>query len=217
MVAGVTAQPPLFDFTAADGVRHEVWRVPEADAPALAAGLRGDPRALHRRWPPSRGQRLPHAPGAEGRGARRARPVPRRRLPRLPDAGAALPPRRARPQRPHAGGVPGRAGRAVHGEPRTAPAAPVRRGLVAMYLDGALVDASISARRPPAPAPDAVLDVSRLQDGVLTPLLGIADVRTDKRIDFVGGIRGTGGARAAGRRRRVRRGLLAVSRCRWTT
>jgi uncharacterized protein (DUF1015 family) len=35
------------------------------------------------------------------------------------------------------------------------------------------------------------LDVSRLQDTVLTPLLGIGDVRTDKRIDFIGGARGT--------------------------
>jgi uncharacterized protein (DUF1015 family) len=34
--------------------------------------------------------------------------------------------------------------------------------------------------------------VSRLQDTVLTPLLGIGDVRSDKRIDFVGGARGTG-------------------------
>jgi uncharacterized protein (DUF1015 family) len=30
-----------------------------------------------------------------------------------------------------------------------------------------------------------------LQDRALDPLLGITDVRTDKRIDFVGGIRGT--------------------------
>ena len=35
------------------------------------------------------------------------------------------------------------------------------------------------------------LDVSVLQDNVLAPLLGIGDPRTDKRIDFVGGIRGT--------------------------
>lgn len=34
------------------------------------------------------------------------------------------------------------------------------------------------------------LDVSILQEHVLAPLLGIADPRTDKRIDFVGGIRG---------------------------
>ena len=34
------------------------------------------------------------------------------------------------------------------------------------------------------------LDVSVLQNEVLTPILGIGDPRTDKRIDFVGGIRG---------------------------
>ena len=34
------------------------------------------------------------------------------------------------------------------------------------------------------------LDVSILQDNLLGPILGIADPRTDKRIDFVGGIRG---------------------------
>lgn len=38
----------------------------------------------------------------------------------------------------------------------------------------------------------ANLDVSVLQKFVLTPLLGIVDPRTDKRIDFVGGIRGLG-------------------------
>lgn len=38
--------------------------------------------------------------------------------------------------------------------------------------------------------PIAVLDVSILQDNLLDPVLGIKDQRTDKRIDFVGGIRG---------------------------
>lgn len=38
--------------------------------------------------------------------------------------------------------------------------------------------------------PAASLDVAYLQEQVLTPLFGIEDVRTDKRIDFVGGIRG---------------------------
>jgi uncharacterized protein (DUF1015 family) len=35
------------------------------------------------------------------------------------------------------------------------------------------------------------LDVSVLQDELLAPILGIQDVRTDKRIDFIGGVRGT--------------------------
>ena len=36
------------------------------------------------------------------------------------------------------------------------------------------------------------LDVSWLQDKILAPMLGIADPRTSKEIDFIGGIRGTG-------------------------
>jgi uncharacterized protein (DUF1015 family) len=44
------------------------------------------------------------------------------------------------------------------------------------------------------PADDPVdgLDVSILQDNLLAPILGIGDPRTDNRIGFVGGIRGTG-------------------------
>lgn len=48
--------------------------------------------------------------------------------------------------------------------------------------------------RPPASGiRDAVaaLDVSILQDTILTPLLGITDPRTDARVDFIGGARGT--------------------------
>ncbi|MFM8231338.1 MAG: DUF1015 domain-containing protein, partial [Chthoniobacterales bacterium] len=39
--------------------------------------------------------------------------------------------------------------------------------------------------------PVSRLDVSLLQDRILAPILGIEDPRTSKRIDFVGGIRGT--------------------------
>jgi uncharacterized protein (DUF1015 family) len=50
------------------------------------------------------------------------------------------------------------------------------------------------------------LDATLLQERVLAPLLGIGDVRTDSRIDFVGGIRGTGELE-----RRVRSGGEAVA------
>lgn len=40
------------------------------------------------------------------------------------------------------------------------------------------------------PTPVAALDVSILQRNLISPVLGIDDPRTDKRIDFVGGIRG---------------------------
>src|SRR5690606_16125009 len=40
--------------------------------------------------------------------------------------------------------------------------------------------------------PIGILDISILSNNILDPLLGIKDQRTDKRIDFVGGIRGLG-------------------------
>jgi uncharacterized protein (DUF1015 family) len=70
------------------------------------------------------------------------------------------------------------------------PAVPERPGDIAMYLEGRWH--TIRARVQPDPR-DAIasLDVSVLQERVLGPILNIADVRTDKRIDFVGGARGT--------------------------
>lgn len=68
---------------------------------------------------------------------------------------------------------------------------PQQRGNWSMYLDGKWYALSLkdeSSR--PAGAVES-LDVSVLQDRLLDPILGIKDVRTDKRIDFVGGIRGT--------------------------
>ena len=50
--------------------------------------------------------------------------------------------------------------------------------------------AASGTRCDPKTAADA-LDVDVLESSILEPLLGIKDVRTDKRIDFVGGIRGT--------------------------
>jgi uncharacterized protein (DUF1015 family) len=44
---------------------------------------------------------------------------------------------------------------------------------------------------PSTRGPVGSLDVSVLQEYLLDPILGIKDVRTDKRIDFIGGIRGT--------------------------
>ena len=52
----------------------------------------------------------------------------------------------------------------------------------------------------------AGLDVSLLSDHLLGPVLGISDLRRDKRIDFVGGIRGL-----AELERRVDSGEMAVA------
>lgn len=66
---------------------------------------------------------------------------------------------------------------------------PSAKGTFSMYLDGEWF-----GLKPNFAVPDSViesLDVSVLETYVLKPILGIEDVRTDKRIDFVGGIRGT--------------------------
>jgi len=66
---------------------------------------------------------------------------------------------------------------------------PARPGEFGMYLRGQWYRLKIS----PALIPDdpvRSLDVSLLADHLIEPTLGIADPRTDTRIDFVGGIRG---------------------------
>lgn len=61
-----------------------------------------------------------------------------------------------------------------------------------MLLDGAWHALRPRAGTFPAGDPVRSLDVAILQDNLLAPVLGIGDPRTDQRIDFVGGIRGTG-------------------------
>jgi uncharacterized protein (DUF1015 family) len=74
--------------------------------------------------------------------------------------------------------------------PQTTPARPASQHDFGMYLDGAWYAlATKSAPGADAPPLDR-LDVKLLSDRLLDPVLGIADPRTDPRIDFVGGIRG---------------------------
>jgi uncharacterized protein (DUF1015 family) len=69
-------------------------------------------------------------------------------------------------------------------------ARPGKKGEVGLYLAGRWY--MLTAHRELLATQDPVerLDVSLLQKHVLTPVLGIDDPRTSKRIDFVGGIRG---------------------------
>ena len=59
-----------------------------------------------------------------------------------------------------------------------------------MYLKGQWYRLAIRPGRIPHNDPVKRLDVSLLQDHLLAPILGIGDPRRDKRIDFIGGIRG---------------------------
>lgn len=68
---------------------------------------------------------------------------------------------------------------------------PQKRHEFCLYIDGKwyLLEAKENSFDPDDPVES--LDVSILQNNLLDPVLGITDPRTDKRIDFVGGIRGT--------------------------
>ncbi len=68
---------------------------------------------------------------------------------------------------------------------------PKAPGNWSMYLRNDWYGLSLPANAPKPEGAVASLDVALLQDRLLAPILGIKDVRTDKRIDFVGGLRGT--------------------------
>ncbi len=68
---------------------------------------------------------------------------------------------------------------------------PPERGHWSMYLDGKWYGLQLSPAATQPAGTVQSLDVSILQDRLLDPILGIKDVRTDKRVDFIGGLRGT--------------------------
>lgn len=187
-VADASRGPALYDVTAPDGIQHEIWRVPAAHARALIDGFAAIPALYiadgHHRaasaWRTHEALKG-EGPGEHARFLAVAFPdnqmqiLPYHRLVR--DLRGQSPEGFLAEVRRHAAVTAG------------GPKAPARRGQVAMYLAGAWHTVTFA----PAPAgtgPAEALDVSRLQDVILAPLLGIADVRTDTRIDFVGGIRG---------------------------
>ena len=67
--------------------------------------------------------------------------------------------------------------------------APAGKGEFGMYLEGTWYQLT-AGEAVRSQDPVKGLDVSILQDALLGPVLGIGDPRTDKRIDFIGGIRG---------------------------
>ncbi len=181
----ITAGTPLFDVMAPDGVQHTIWAAAAGDVQALVAAFGRIPALYiadghHRAASAARAhQQLGEA--ASGRFLAVSFPhdqmhvLPYNRLVRdlaglTPDAFLAEVRKRFTVQ--------------------DGPASPVRKGEVAMYVGGRWQTLVLEG----AGGGDAIgaLDVSVLQDRLLDPVLKIADPRTDKRIDFVGGIRGTG-------------------------
>lgn len=188
VVARVVTAAPLFDFTAPDGVRHEVWRVPAHETQALVEAFAaiealyiadGHHRAASAAR--TRRQRRESAPSAaQGAEADRMLAVA------FPDNQMQVLPYN-RVIRDLKGLSPAAFLDALASACRVqkgGPAAPTAKGRVAMYLAGEWHTLDLKT-------PSDALDVDVLESAILQPLLGIGDVRTDKRIDFVGGIRGT--------------------------
>ena len=208
LTAPITAGAPLYDFTAPDGVRHTVWRI--ADPAPFVNAFRQVPLAYvadghHRSASAWRaGRELRNAPPQHrGEGeynwflavlfpSDELRILPYNRVVRdladmvAPEVLARL---------SHVGRV------SVTDNP-----VPPRAGTFCFFLMDRWYRLELDEATIDRNDPIASLDVSLLQDRVLGPVLAIGDPRTDKRIDFVGGIRGT-----AELERRVRSGEMAIA------
>lgn len=183
------SKPPMFDFTAVDDVRHTIWRVERRDEHDLIRAFDEIPALYiadghHRAASAARArQQLRGSTGAAGEwDSFLAVAFPGNEVQILPynrvvkDLGSLTPELLLKKLRDAF-------------QVKEGPAVPARRGEVAMYLGGRWY--TIALGNPAGPGAGDRLDVSRLQDTVLAPLVGIGDVRTDKRIDFVGGARGS--------------------------
>jgi uncharacterized protein (DUF1015 family) len=192
LVAKLVQTPPRHDFTAPDGIRHTVWRIPGGAEWVAAFGkvpclyiADGHHRAASAaRVARLRRARNPQHTGTEDYNWFLCVIFPAGELKILPYNRHVLDLHGATPAAFLA------KVKATFGLEENAAPSPTAGGRVSMYLGGKWY----RLRCPADPQADPVsrLDVSVLQDKLLTPLLGIDDPRTSKRIDFVGGIRGTG-------------------------
>lgn len=190
-VAAVTAASPLYDFTAPDGVRHEVWHAKGAHAEALVKAFAAMPALYiadghHRAASAARARdevrRMGRAVGTADRfiavsfPADEVKILPYNRIVR--DLAGLTPEK-------FLDAVRARGFRIGPGQPE-----PARPGIVSMAVGGSWWQLELPPVPPGTPR-DQALDVEVLQRELIAPVLRVGDVRTDKRIDFVGGIRGS--------------------------
>jgi len=188
----LSSEAPLFDFTAPDGIAHKVWRITDpapfvsafAEVP-LAYVADGHHRSASA-WRVGTERRAanPAHTGEEDYNWFLGVLFPAQQLKILPYNRAVLDLNGHTPETflaaLDAAGFTRRA---------TSEKSPTTPGSVCLYLQGTwqLVTWDTTALTDPV----ASLDVSVLQSRILAPLLGIDDPRTNERIEFIGGIRGT--------------------------
>ena len=195
IVADTTGRPPLFDFTAPDGVAHLIWRIPGEAAGRLAEQFRPVPLLYiadghHRAASAARARRElaaknPRHTGEEAYDFFLAVAFPAGKVRILPYN---------RVVKDLNGRTPAEFLSALEEKFSVLPDAspsPARKGEISVYLAGRWHGLRIPPGGVATGGAIASLDAALLQEKILEPLLGIRDIRTDKRIDFIGGIRGT--------------------------
>jgi uncharacterized protein (DUF1015 family) len=189
----VALTEPLFDFEAVDRVRHTVWRVTGMDLGTLQQAFRN----------------LPCLYIADGHhraaSAARTRKYLAEKEPGVAHVEAdwmyavAFPDNQTQilPYNRVVKDLAGHTSEALLAELKSrfhltpGTASPASKGEVSLYLGEHWYTLHLKGQ---AGTDDigSTLDVSLLQEQVLAPIFKVGDPRTDKRIDFVGGIRGTG-------------------------
>jgi uncharacterized protein (DUF1015 family) len=193
LVAKLTAEKPLYDFTAPDGIGHTVWRVPggaefarlfaeNVPVSYVADGHHRTASAV--RVGQKRRAENPAHTGNEDYNWFLAVLFPADQLRILPYN------RAVKDLNGHTPASLLKSIRESFSLTSDAQPSPWQTGNISMFLEGKWWN--LHWRPEPDAGPISRLDVTALQDRVLAPLLGIDDPRTSQRIDFIGGIRGTG-------------------------
>jgi uncharacterized protein (DUF1015 family) len=205
LTRAVTADAPLYDFRADDGIHHTIWKVPARQTNELVDAFAAIPALYiadghHRAASAARARAELQGRGDAGdSGTFIAVAFPDNQMQILPYN---------RIVKDLAGQTPAQLLAALRAKlpVRDGSPAPAGKGRVSMFLDGRWYEIDLTRAAPADGSRASALDVALLQHHVLEPLLQIGDIRTDKRIDFVGGARGTAALEAA-----VKNGRAAVA------
>ena len=207
LIDAIAQGAPASDVTAADGIRHQIWVLSDAARMAAITAAFDAMNALyiadghHRSAAASRVSAARRQEGRElSADAFLAVIFPHHQM-KILDYNRVVKDLHGLEK----SALVARLGAAFTVEQSPARVQPGRPGEFGMYLAGQWYRLTIKPALVPQD-PVASLDVSLLSDHVLAPLLGIADLRRDKRIDFVGGIRGL-----AELEKRVDSGEMAVA------
>jgi uncharacterized protein (DUF1015 family) len=186
----VTADAPIYDFRAGDGVHHTIWKIPRRESTSLVDAFAAVPALYiadghHRAASAARARNELRDKGNVGDADTFIAVA-------FPDSHVKILPYN-RIVKDLAGHTPEAFLAALRATlpVRDGDATPRGQGEVSMYLGGKWYAIDLSKGATVDTSRAQSLDVALLEQCVLAPLLKIGDIRTDKRIDFVGGARGT--------------------------